>query len=295
MAVNEGNKPILITGGTTGIGKVTVELLASKGHQVYATVRKDRDFEKLSKINNVTPVRLDVTDLDQIQKLVEFIQNQGNGLFGLVNNSGVTDLVAISEMDDDDFDYIMQVNLYGPFRVTKALHNFIIESKGRIVNIGSVAGIVTPMLMGAYSISKHAIEAYGDALALEMKKYDVHVATIEPGNYKSNIAMSAGMRIEPKIAKRRGSKFREELKEILSVRQVTPDRSQFKTPEPVAEAIYHALFAEDPLPRYMVVPTEEEGRGTIEKAVRELVEYNKWQEYSFSRDELISMLDAYLE
>ncbi|MFV2016383.1 MAG: SDR family NAD(P)-dependent oxidoreductase, partial [Candidatus Heimdallarchaeota archaeon] len=272
MTVNIERRPILVTGGTTGIGRETVELLASKGHQVYATVRKDRDFDDLNKIDNVEAVRLDVTDMDHINKLVEFIRNENKGLFGIVNNSGVTDLIAINEIDDEDFDYIMKVNLYGPYRITKALHEFVIESRGRIVNIGSIAGIVTPVLMGAYSISKHAIEAYTDILALEMEKFEVKVSVIEPGNYKSNIAMSAGRRIQHKFSKRgTESKYLGELKELLSTSNATPDRSQYKEPKPVAEAIYHALFSENPLPRYMVVPDEEEGKGTIEQAVKELV------------------------
>lgn len=294
MTINPENKPILLTGGSTGIGRATVELLASKGHLVYATVRKDSDFEDLNKLDNVEAIKLDVTDLDQIDNLAETIKNKGRGLFGIVNNSGVTDMIAINEIDDDDFDHIMKVNLYGPYRITKALHEFIIESKGRIVNIGSIAGTVSPLLMGAYSISKHAIEGYGDILASEMEKFDVSVSTIEPGNYQSNIASSAGKRIYPKIEKRRNTKYRAELKERISDPNSKPDRSHYKGPEPVAEAIYHALLSENPLPRYMVVPDLEEGTETIKQKVKELVELNEWHDYSFNRDQLIDMIDEFL-
>ncbi|MCE7733522.1 MAG: SDR family NAD(P)-dependent oxidoreductase [Candidatus Heimdallarchaeota archaeon] len=294
MAVNTSQQPILITGGTTGIGRATVELLASRGHQVYATVRKDTDFEELNNIENVEAIKLDVTNLDQIDTLVEFIKNKGNGLFAVVNNSGVTDMIAINEMDDDDFDYLMKVNLYGPFRVTKALHEFIIESKGRIVNIGSIAGTLSPLLMGAYSISKHAIEAYSDTLSAEMEKFEVHVSTIEPGNYQSNIAVSAGKRIYSKIESRRKTKYREELMERISDPNAKPDRSHYKGPGDVADAIYDALFSENPRPRYMVVPDLEEGTETIKQKVKELVELNEWHEYSFSREQLIAMLDEFI-
>lgn len=291
---SQTDRPVLITGGSTGIGRMTVELLASKGHQVYATVRKDKDFEELSKIENVTPVKCDVTDLESISRLRDFVKEQAKGLYGLINNSGVTDLIAMTEMDDEDFDYIMKVNVYGPIRVTKALHEFIIEAEGRIVNIGSVAGIVTPNLMGAYSISKHAIEAYTDAIAWEMKKFNVHVSVIEPGNYKSNIAKSAGMRIINKVPDRRSSKYRAEFKEAIAIPNATPERDQYPTPEPVADAIYHALYDEQPLPRYMVVPNLEEAQEAIGEAAMNLAQFNKWQEYSFSRDELVAMLDKHL-
>lgn len=294
MAVNTSQQPILITGGTTGIGRATVELLASRGHQVYATVRKDSDFEELNTIENVEAIKVDVTNLEQIDALVEFIINKGKGLFALVNNSGVTDMIAINEMDDDDFDYLMKVNLYGPFRVTKALHEFIIESKGRIVNIGSIAGTLSPLLMGAYSISKHAIEAYSDTLAAEMEKFGVRVSTIEPGNYQSNIAMSAGKRIYSKIESRRNTKYREELMERIADPNAKPDRSHYKGPGEVADAIYDALLSENPKVRYMVVPDLEEGTETIKKKVKELIELNEWHEYSFTREQLIAMLDEFM-
>ena len=294
MSVNSENRPILVTGGTTGIGRAAVELLATRGHQVYATVRKDSDFEELNKIENVEAVKLDVLDNVQIEKLVEFVKNKGKGLFAVVNNSGVTDMIAINEMEDDDFDYIMRVNLYGPFKVTKALHEFIIESKGRIINIGSIAGTVSPMLMGAYSISKHGIEAYSDTLTAEMEKFGVSVSTIEPGNYQSNIAISAGKRIFSKIEGRRNTKYREELMERISDPNAKPDRSHYKGPGEVADAIYDALLSEKPKPRYMVVPDLEEGTETIRQKVKELVELNEWHDYSFTREQLIAMLDEFM-
>lgn len=294
MSVNNDQKPILITGGTTGIGRATVELLASRGHHVYATVRKDSDFEELNEIENVEAINLDVTNQDQIETLVKFVENKGNGLFGVVNNSGVGDMIALNEMDDEDFDYLMKVNLYGPFRVTKALHEYIIESKGRIVNIGSVAGILSPLLMGAYSMTKHAIEAFSDTLAAEMEKFGVHVSTIEPGNYQSNIGLSAGKRLYSKMESRKNTKYRDELMERFSNPDAKADRSHYKGPGDVADAIYDALFSENPKARYMVVPDLDEGTETIKQKVKELVELNEWHEYSFTRDQLIAMLDEFM-
>ena len=127
-----------------------------------------------------------------------------------------------------------------------------------------------------------------------MKKFNVHVSVIEPGNYKSNIAKSAGKRIMPKLDDRRSSRYRTELKEALNVHNATPERDQYKTPEPVADAIYHALYDENPLSRYMVVPNLEEANEVIENTIKDLTQFNKWQEYSFSRDELIAKLDKHL-
>jgi NAD(P)-dependent dehydrogenase (short-subunit alcohol dehydrogenase family) len=286
--------PILVTGASTGIGRKTVKLLASKGHIVYACARKERDLLELGQIDNVKSIELDVTDNNQIKKIVEFVENQGKGLYGLVNNAGVTDMVALAEMEEDDFHFILNVNLYGVFRVTKALYQYIIESKGRIVNVGSIAGILATPFTGAYNTSKHALEGYTDNLAHEMEKYNVSVSIIEPGNYKSQISKSAGLRIQPKLFSRKESKYIDEIRAIISDPVARPDRGQFKEPDEVADAIYHALTSEKPKPRYMVVPNDLEARVTIEKAMQELVELNEWHAYSFDREELISMLDAKL-
>ena len=109
------------------------EYLASKGHKVYATVRKDSDFEELEKIQNVTPFKVDVADKEGIKSLKKFVESQGKGLYGLINNSGVTDLIAITEMDDDDFDYIMQVNLYGHSVLQKPFMIFSLKLRGELL------------------------------------------------------------------------------------------------------------------------------------------------------------------
>ncbi len=286
--------PILVTGASTGIGRKIVELLASKDHLVYACARKDSDLQELAQINNVKSIKLDVTDNDQIKNVVEFVENQGQGLYGLVNNAGVSDMAALVDMEDEDFHFVMNVNLYGVFWVTKALHEYIIESKGRIVNIGSVAGILSEPFMGAYNTSKHALEGYTDNLSYEMNKFDVSVSIVEPGNYKSQIAKSAGTRIQPKLPKRKESKYIRDIGKILSDPVASPDRAQYKEPDEVADAIYHALTSDKPKPRYMVVPNELEARATIERIIQELVELNDWHAYSYDRDALIAMLDSKL-
>ncbi len=82
--------------------------------------------------------------------------------------------------------------------MTKAFAPLIIESKGRITTISSISGILSGTLFGPYSMSKHAMEAYGDSLAHEMAKFDVKVSLVEPGNYKSQIGQNLKKRMESK-------------------------------------------------------------------------------------------------
>jgi len=277
-----------VTGASSGIGLKITEDLAAAGHFVYAGARKAKDLEALNKIPNVQSIRLDVTVQSEIDAAVAHITAEGRGLYGLVNNAGVAISGPMMEVSDDDFHFQMNVNVYGPFRVTKAFAPLIVASQGRITTIGSIAGTVTPPGLGAYCMSKHAMEAFTDALAAEMEEQGVVVNIVEPGNYKSKISSSAFDRlVTEKVASG------EELTEYQQAMQArgASDRSQYKAPDEVSDAVMLALFDENSKLRYMVVPNQGEAAYTIGKAVQELVELNADQPYSYDREGLIKLLD----
>ena len=140
-------------------------------------------------------------------------------------------------------------------------------------------------------MSKHAVEAFTDALAAEMLQLDVHVSVVEPGNYQSRIFASLRGRMEANNQTFEGSLFEEQLKGMFSG---SADRSQYKEPDEVAEAVLHALFDENPKRRYMVVPNQREAEITIRKAIEELVQLNEGHRYTYDRASLIVMLDEAL-
>ncbi|MDH3620298.1 MAG: SDR family NAD(P)-dependent oxidoreductase [Gammaproteobacteria bacterium] len=181
-------KSILITGASTGIGRNLAETLAENGYHVYAGARKDKDLAALDAINNVTAVRLDVTKQDQVDAAVEMIAEKGTGLYALVNNAGVGGGGEVIDTPVEDQTFVYTVNVEGVYRTTKAFAPLVIESKGRIITTGSIAGTLSGFPgFSAYSGSKHWIEAYTDGFAAEMEPHDVWVSVVEPGNYKSNI------------------------------------------------------------------------------------------------------------
>ena len=282
-------KAVLVTGASTGIGREIAETLAADGYFVYAGARKQKDLDALNAIENVQAVRLDVTVQEEIDAAVETVKQGGKGLHGLINNAGVYVGGPMIEIDISDVQWLMDVNVYGVVRVTQAFAPMIIESKGRISTVGSIAGILSGQFSGTYSMSKHAIEAYTDSLATEMAKFDVHVSVIEPGNYDSAIANTARERMFKDASQFEGSYYQEEMTEWASSDW---DRSVYKGPEEVAAAAVDAMFGENPVRRYMVVPSEEEAGWTINKAIEELVQLNEWQEYSYTREQLIEKLDA---
>ena len=285
-------KSILVTGASTGIGRNLAESLAEAGHHVYAGARKDKDLAELDAIENITAVRLDVTKQDQVDAAVALIAEKGTGLYALVNNAGVGGGGTVIETPIGDQSFVYAVNVEGVYRTTKAFAPMVVESKGRIVTTGSIAGTLAAFPgFSAYAGSKHWIEAFTDSFAEEMKPLGVAVSVVEPGNYKSNIRRSSVSRRLEKV-EATGSEVTDEMKQAY---EATAERElSYKEPDEVTDAFMHALFDDEPLRRYMVVPNEDEQNMTIRTKVNELVQLNRWGPYSYSRDELVKMLDEAL-
>jgi NAD(P)-dependent dehydrogenase (short-subunit alcohol dehydrogenase family) len=270
-----GAKAVLVTGASTGIGRKITERLARHGYFVYAGARKDTDLQALAAIKNVQPVRLDVTSPQDVEAAVATITTAGRGLYGLVNNAGVVTIGSVLDTKMEEFDVVMAVNVVGPWRITRAFAPLIIAAKGRIANIGSVNGIISPAQTGAYSMSKHAIEGFSDALAQEMAPLGVQVSVVEPGGYKSDI-------------------FKNEVQRSGTGAQIAEIASHGKEPDEVAAAVEQALFDSRPKHRYLVVPNTQQADMTIKAQIQQLVQLNETQSYTYDRAALVKMLDEAL-
>ena len=286
-------KAVLVTGASSGIGRNITETLAKEGYFVYAGARKQMDIEALNTINNVQAIKLDVTIQSEIDAAVETITKQGRGLYGVVNNAGVTVFGPLIEVSEKDMQFQMDVNLFGPYRINKAFSALIIESKGRMSTIGSIAGITSGPFLGPYNMSKYAMEAYTDALYGEMKKFDVQVSIIEPGNFNSNVIQNMKNRIKKNNDTNKETLFKDEM---LGLEIYMPtDRSVFKAPDDVSAAVIHALFSDNPKRRYMVVPVQGEAEFTIKGAINTIVQLNKDHAFSYNKVQIVSMLEKALD
>jgi NAD(P)-dependent dehydrogenase (short-subunit alcohol dehydrogenase family) len=268
-------KAVLVTGASSGIGRKITERLAAHGYLVYAGARKESDLRELAGLRNVQPIRLDVTKPEDIDAAVATVKQAGHGLYGLVNNAGVVATSPVLNTKMAEFDTVMDVNVYGPWRVTQAFAPLIIESKGRITNISSINGINAPPRLGAYSMSKHAVEALSDALSEEVGPQGVAVSVVEPGSYRSEIGANQV---------RRSGKGRD----------VAKFMAQAKDPEEVAAAVEESLFEANPKRRYMVVPDAHQAEVAIKAQLEHLVQMNEDQPYEYDRDALVKMLDEQL-
>jgi NAD(P)-dependent dehydrogenase (short-subunit alcohol dehydrogenase family) len=231
----------------------------------------------------VQPVRLDVTHPADIEAAVELITKAGRGLYGLVNNAGVGTFGTIADMSPEEFDLSMKVNAYGPVMMIKAFEPLVIAQKGRIINIGSLSGILTSPNIPAYVMTKHAIEGLTDSLAVQLAPLGVQVSVVEPGNYRGNIDKNMLARLpeatKEKIIKALGSKL---------------DAAQYPEPDDVAVAVEQALFEHHPKRRYVVARQPDLVELTIRKQIEQLVQLNEGQPYTYDRADLVRMLDEAL-
>jgi len=287
------DRAVLITGASSGIGLKTAEVLAANGFFVYAGARKQADIDMLSAMENIQGVRLDVTIQADIDAAVETVRAGGRGLHGVVNNAGVVIMSILAETPEAEMDFVFDVNVYGPYRVVNAFAPLLIESKGRVTTISSMAGLTSPPGYGVYSMSKHAVEAFSDTLAIEMGTVGVRSSVVEPGPYNSNAVASNCKRRATQDYDPSKSLFPEMSAELAALCQGDIENN-FPEPDAVADAVLHALFAENPKNRYLAVTDRRHAEFIMRSAIAELAELSDGLRFEFSRDELVEILDASL-
>lgn len=286
---NHSQKAILVTGASTGLGRMLAESLASKGYFVYAGARKDKDLAALNAIKNIQSIRLDVTVQSEIDAAVQKVGAEDRGLYAIVNNAGVGLMAPLIELDENDLDFIFDVNVYGPYRITKAFAPLLIESKGRVVNIGSIAGVQTRTFYGPYSMTKHALEAFTDALAIELARFDISVSIVDPGGFSSNIGKNIYQRLKDKGVSFENSLYKDDWENNWVLEG--GDLSMMKGPEDMVAAAEHALFDPKPQQRYMVVGDAARADRTMRALLHRMLELNENQPFSYDREGLIKLLD----
>ncbi|NIK92076.1 SDR family oxidoreductase [Mangrovimonas sp. CR14] len=188
-------KTVLITGTSKGIGLETALKFGRAGYQVIATMRRPEAAVELKQSIkkeslDITICEMDVDSNTSVKQCMDNINQDGVFIDVLVNNAGIERHGSIEEMSIDDFQAIMNTNYLGVLRCTKALLPQMRKNKsGCIINIASVSGHIANSPLGGYAASKHALEAISEALAQELKPFNVKVAIVEPGIIKTQMAM----------------------------------------------------------------------------------------------------------
>jgi NAD(P)-dependent dehydrogenase (short-subunit alcohol dehydrogenase family) len=179
------SKVVLITGGSSGIGKAIGEYLFHKGFTVYGT---SRNPDKVA--NSVFPlIALDVRNVESIQLAVQKVISVSGRIDVVINNAGVGITGPIEETPTDEMRNNFETNFFGPIEVIKAvLPQMRAQKSGLIINITSIAGYMGLPYRGIYSASKGALEIASEAISIEVKQFGINVVNIAPGEFATEIA-----------------------------------------------------------------------------------------------------------
>jgi short-subunit dehydrogenase len=236
------SKVILITGGSSGIGKSVGEYLQSKGFTVYGTSRNPENYPN----SKFSIVALDVTKPETISVCISKILKQESRIDILVNNAGAGITGPIEEIPDAEIKRNFETNFFGPINVIKAvLPTMRNQKSGLIINITSIAGYMGLPYRGIYSASKGALELITESFRMELKEFNVQMTNVAPGDFATNIA--AGRYHAPVLD---NSPYKEKYGDSLKMMDEHVDGGS--DPQQMAKAILNIIETDNPKIHYKV-------------------------------------------
>lgn len=257
--MGEPQRTILITGGTDGLGRAAALLLAEKGYRVFAAGRSAEKRAELDRIAGekklpLESLELDVCDDNSVSRGVEHVFEKAGAIDVLINNAGVGFMAVVEELKLEDLRGQYETNIFGVLRVTQAVLPRMRERReGRILMLSSVAGILTPPCYGAYSSSKHALEAISNALRVELYPFEIDVVLIEPGYIMTSFQQTAKELAQAYVDGASQSPYAKVYQGAIA--GASSSRKESKTtPEDCARVILEAIEASHPKARYTVTP-----------------------------------------
>ncbi len=248
---------VVITGASAGIGAACALALDTLGYRVFAGIRNPADGESLQRQAGprLMPIRLDVTDPASLAAASHTVtaMTGDHGLAGLINNAGIGVAGPIEALPLADWRRQFEVNVFGLIATTQTFLPLIRKGRGRIINMGSIAGRASMPFMAPYAASKHALVAITDALRIELQPWGIRVALIEPGAIATPI-----WRKTRNEADRWNASWNQDLKAMYQegftrVKEAaTAAGEQAQPAKVVADAVAHALRSRWPKSRYLL-------------------------------------------
>ena len=241
------DKIILVTGASSGIGFDAVQILAQQGHTVYAAARRVELMEPL-KAYGAKVLRMDVTDeASMIQGVEAVIQAEGR-IDVLVNNAGYGYLGTIENVSLEEARRQLEVNVFGLARLTQLVLPYMRkQGSGRIINTSSIAGKMVIYMGGWYNVTKYSVEAFSDALRMEMKPFGIDVVMIEPGAIKTDWGIIAARHLKESSA---GTAYEEIGTQWANNIDWYYHTNMLSKPSVIAKAISRAVNSRHPRTRY---------------------------------------------
>jgi short-subunit dehydrogenase len=188
---NSKKGAVVITGTSSGLGRVTALLLDKQGYRVFAGVRTEKDAESLKQAASdvLTPIIMDITKQEQIRAASQFVSLAvgDEGLLALINNATGVVYGPLECIPIDDIRWNFEVAIIGQIAVTQAFLPMLRKAKGRVINISADSGRIALPYFGLLSASKFALEAFTDSLRMELLSSDVEVLSVLSGSFKTDV------------------------------------------------------------------------------------------------------------
>jgi NAD(P)-dependent dehydrogenase (short-subunit alcohol dehydrogenase family) len=256
---------VLVTGSSSGFGLLTCCELARRGDEVFASMRDPGRAGPLEEAlaadgSSARVVQLDVTDPESAARAVDHVAEQAGRLDVVVNNAGTGSGGPVEEMPLTEIRAMFDTNVFGAVGLIQAALPLMRRQRsGHIVDVTSLAAFVAPPFMAAYAATKHALDAFGEALAVEVAPFGIHVTNVAPAAYLT--PMIEGLTSAP--ADDGGSAYAERLRTVLEHHADSMRANH--DPTEVAVAVADAIHSAPP-PARVVVPRRDafivEGRGS---------------------------------
>ena len=240
-------KVILITGASSGIGYDAARTLAKQGHRVWAAARRVELMVPL-KDYGVHVLRMDVTDEASMRQGLDTMLQEEGRVDVLFNNAGYGYFGAIENVSMEDARRQLEVNVFGLARLTQmVLPVMRQQGSGRVINTSSIAGKMVFYMGGWYNVTKYAVEAFSDALRMEMKPFGVDVVMIEPGAIKTDWGLIAAQHLKKSSA---GTVYEENGTRWANSMDWFYRTNLLSSPKVIAKAVSKAVNSRHPRARY---------------------------------------------
>jgi len=230
---NRDQKAIFITGSSSGLGRATAKLFASKGWKVIASMRDPKKEKELGNISGVTLMATDVTDPSAIERAAELVVALG-GTDVVFNNAGYGLAGALEALTDDQIVRLVNTNMLGTIRTTKAfIPHFREKRAGLFINTTSLGGLVSFPFNSIYHATKWAIEGWSESLAFELNQLGIGIKTIEPGGIRTDFFTRS-------LDTGRHPAYDALVNKFMGMITDPKQMATYSTPEQIAEIVYEA-------------------------------------------------------
>jgi NAD(P)-dependent dehydrogenase (short-subunit alcohol dehydrogenase family) len=247
---------VLITGASSGFGRATAERLAKRGLRVFGTSRHP-DSAGLG----YEMVAMDVDDDASVSDGVAAVIQAAGRIDVVVNNAGVVMAGSIEDTTIEEAKQQIETNLFGVVRVTRAvIPQMRAQGGGKIINMSSIGGLISLPFQAFYCVSKFGIEAFTEALRMELRPFNIKVCCIEPGDFKTEMT-DKRIVVAAADSAAYGSQMRK------SVESYAADERNGSDPAMVASLVERLIDTDDPKPRYMVGTLEQKAGGVLKRLI----------------------------